>query len=398
MIFNRFDASRCAFPTPRLAPLPDRPTLALHQPCPSPAKERDRIHHFARGRYALAAAYRLSGVGPSGALLAPAYHCVTMLDPALALDAPVILYPLHADLSPDLERLDALLEASRIPVKALLATHFFGLPRDFSQLRAWCDARGISLVEDCSHVLCTPAHQAAGTGMYGRYVIASPYKFFACEDGGMLYSPHAPLPDAILTRPAGLIAELRGVKHQFVRLRRTHPSVADIDALDAQLAALQCHSAPEGEDYVVERRQPSTQYTDGLAQSAPLRASRALVACASYAHNVRARRQNYDTWSRALAGLAHGRVLYPQLPDGAVPYMFPLYLDYPSPHFYRLKHLGVPLYRWDEMAVSDCHVAGDYRLHLVHLPCHQALTAADMAWLTAAVRRTLSATPGEGRR
>ena len=36
--------------------------------------------------------------------------------------------------------------------------------------------------------------------MYGRYVVASPYKFFACEDGGMLYSPHSPLPDAILAR------------------------------------------------------------------------------------------------------------------------------------------------------------------------------------------------------
>ena len=53
----------------------------------------------------------MAGVGREGALLAPAYHCVTMLDPAMALNADIQLYPLHADLSPDLEKLDELLGA-----------------------------------------------------------------------------------------------------------------------------------------------------------------------------------------------------------------------------------------------------------------------------------------------
>ena len=397
MIFNRFDPARCAFPSPRLAPLPDRPTLAWRSPQPAAAKPRDRILHFARGRYALAAAYRLAGVGAGGALLAPAYHCVTMLDPAMSLGAPVILYPLYADLAPDAERLDALFEASRTPVKALLATHYFGLPQDFSWLRAWCDARGVVLVEDCSHVLCTADFQAAGTGTYGHYVVASPYKFFACDDGGLLYSPHAPLPADLVTRSPGLIAELRGVKRQLARLRDTHPSADDIDSIDAQLAAVRQTSAPEGDDGVVERQQPSVQYTAELACSEPLRASRALVARASYAHAVRVRRANYRAWSLAFAEASHCHALFTQLPDDAVPYMFPLYIDHPSPHFSWLKRLGVPLYRWDEMAVSDCQIANDYRLHLVHLPCHQSLSAHDMAWLTRAVLRALHVTPAGSR-
>jgi hypothetical protein len=43
---------------------------------------------------------------------------------------------------------------------------------------------------------------------------------------------------------------------------------------------------------------------------------------------------------------------------------------------------GVPIWRWDDMAVSDCAVATHYRLHLLHLPCHQELTAEQMAWMT----------------
>ena len=41
------------------------------------------------------------------------------------------------------------------------------------------------------------------------------------------------------------------------------------------------------------------------------------------------------------------------------------------------------------MAVSGCPVAQDYRLRLVHLPCHQSLTDADMAAMTRLVHAEL---------
>jgi hypothetical protein len=65
--------------------------------------------------------------------------------------------------------------------------------------------------------------------------------------------------------------------------------------------------------------------------------------------------------------------------------MLPLLIDHPETHFFELKHLGVPIWRWDDMAVSDCAVATHYRLHLLHLPCHQELTAEQMAWMTRTV-------------
>lgn len=62
----------------------------------------------------------------------------------------------------------------------------------------------------------------------------------------------------------------------------------------------------------------------------------------------------------------------------------------PDPFFFALKHAGLPVWRWDDMAVSDCGVADRYRLHLLHLPCHQGLSGAQMTWMTSLVKEVLA--------
>ena len=108
--YQRFDPSPCGFPRPRVPILPqlDLGEMSLSRSGRGDAGRygsgfADRAEYFyTRGRYALFEAYRLAGVGPQGALLAPAYHCRTMLDPAISLAGEILLYPLKADLSPDL--------------------------------------------------------------------------------------------------------------------------------------------------------------------------------------------------------------------------------------------------------------------------------------------------------
>jgi hypothetical protein len=71
--------------------------------------------------------------------------------------------------------------------------------------------------------------------------------------------------------------------------------------------------------------------------------------------------------------------------------MFPLLIATPDPHFYQLKQLGLPIWRWDDMAVSGCAVAAGMRLHLLHLPCHQSLSDSQMAWMTNSVAEVVAA-------
>ena len=354
---------------------------------------------FTRGRYALTEAYRLCGVGPRGALLAPAYHCRTMLDPALALGAPIVLYAQNPNLSPNLAALAtqvATLARQRQPVKAMLITHYFGMAQQLAPLARFCQQHGIDLIEDCSHALFEPSAPSTHKmrmGHTGRFGVASPYKFFAIEDGGTLWANSAqPLPTGavqappVQRRPLG--QELRGLLHALQRAR-SHPPAPSPSTLPQQLAYLQAHPGPTGQDQRIHGTDPSTNYQAAEAALPSLAVSRWVMRHTNVARLAQRRRHHYAQWLEAVAQLPHCRPLFAALPPDCVPYMFALHIDHPSTHFFALKRLGVPVWRWDDMAVSSCPVATRYRLHLLHLPCHQELTSAQITWMTTAVSQTM---------
>ncbi|WP_126445746.1 DegT/DnrJ/EryC1/StrS family aminotransferase [Sulfuricystis multivorans] len=378
-----FDPSSCGFPRPRLPLLPigfDGIAFAA----PSAWAPTAHFRHFSRGRYALREAYRLAGIGPGSTLLAPAYHCRTMLDPALALGADVALYPLRSDLSPDLAALDALADSAPIPVRALLATHFFGLPRDFAALADWCAARRITLIEDASHAFFTEQHRPAGIGAYGAFVVSSPYKFLPSPDGGLLYAPEAGRLHDIVPRAPSWRDELAGIASFWQKAHSA--SRCDLAMLEAELTANAANPSP----LASERHEfagPSSDYRPEHAGRASLRLSRLLYRHPDIAAIASSRRKNYRRWTTATMNLPYCRPLYPELPDDCIPYMFPLLIEHPETHFYWLKRLGVPIWRWDSMAASTCPTATHYRLHLLHLPCHQSLNESKMDWIISALTK-----------
>ena len=259
MEFQCFDSSSCGFPKPKVPVLPPLTGKSLQRK-PRPAQPGSfrllagvaNARNYARGRYALLDAYHLAGVGKLGALLAPAYHCSTMLDPAIRLEAEIALYPLTRDLAPDLNALQAAFSACTRPVKALLATHYFGFPQRLDELEAFCERRGIVLIEDCSHALFSPlrpqgSHFTRAVGESGRYAIASPYKFLPTEDGGLLWgNGGAPVP-VLAPRTPRLVEELKSVQASIHRARANHAE-PQINALDCAIVALSERRTPSGSD------------------------------------------------------------------------------------------------------------------------------------------------------
>jgi dTDP-4-amino-4,6-dideoxygalactose transaminase len=313
-----------------------------------------------------------------------------MLDPALSLGGDVLLYPLQRDLSPDLAVIDSLLAQSQRPVRALLVAHFFGIPQRLESLSAWCVARGITLIEDCSHVLFCEYHRPPGTGLFGDFVASSPYKFVPSPDGGLLYSRQGHRLDDIQTRAPSVMAELRGIANAVSKARqRPHAARAcDTTRIDAELAVIVEQPLPPSED-LHQHASYSADYlltNEGLGS---LRYSRRVCRHADIGEIARRRRENYHRWTEALANIPRCRPLFPHLPDGCIPYMFPLYIELPNPHFFWLKRLGVPIWRWDSIAVSQCSTALDYRRHLLHLPCHQSLSETELDWMIAAITKAM---------
>jgi hypothetical protein len=309
-----------------------------------------------------------------------------MLDPAVRLRAGVALYPLTRELEPDLPSLRRMAEMSAVPVKALLFTHYFGIPRNIAPVAALCSELGISLIEDCSHALAPRPDAALAIGQTGRFAISSPYKFFPCPDGGLLWSNRdgEPLPDS--ARSPGARSELGGLWHALDDLR-TRPSAPDLQAVDMELGALGPKLSTRAREWTDSVDSPSKEYASSSETSGSLWVSRWIARHVDLALLVRQRRQRYLQWIEATGDLPGCRALFPSIPEGCVPYMFPLHVQRPQELFYALKHLGLPIWRWDDMAMSGCIVAQEYRQGVFHLPCHQALSDAQMQWMVSALRR-----------
>jgi dTDP-4-amino-4,6-dideoxygalactose transaminase len=96
---------------------------------------------------------------------------------------------------------------------------------------------------------------------------------------------------------------------------------------------------------------------------------------------VERRRDNFRHLLAALKGLGGATPLFQELPPGVVPYKFPLLLHDPEKDFRQLKLRGVPIWRWEEIAVSDCPVSAEYSARLLQIPVHQELRDSERAWI-----------------
>lgn len=380
--YQRFDPASCGFPRPLVPLLPalrwadlgfdGRDTL-------EPALlDGPGVRHFSRGRYALHAAYRAAGVGPAGALLAPAYHCRTMLDPALALGGAVRFYETGPDLVPRIESVRAQLAAG---ARALVVPHYFGFEQPaalMDELAALCRDHGATLVEDCSHAWQVAARRASGAIGPGHAIVASPYKFFGCEDGGVLWSAASSAPPQ--PAPPSLRDEAKGCWNALARTGRTRLPAPQVSGMHAGCGALLAESMSG----------PSPMYQCGRDNVDSLALSRWVMRRTRLSPLVARRRAHYQQWAEAVRGWSRARPLFAELPLDCAPYMFPLEINMPEHDFFTLKQSGLPIWRWDDMAVSQCPAANRYRMHLLHLPCHQDLTPAQMQWMTALAREVLA--------
>jgi len=357
------------FPAPRVALLPrlSLRTWTGERRATVPSAFAGLSDHYPYGRYALAEALRRAGVGRGTAVLMPAVHCRVMIDPALHLDADVIFYPVSRCLGPDLTHMRLLVQDPR--VRALVLPHYFGFPNDVAAVAALCRARGVALIEDCSHAYYG-AVDGRLLGTFGAYSFTSVWKFLPTPDGALLRDNSGAPSGAHV--PAGLDAELRG--------------------LSKVLRPADGSRRPGS-----GRPEPRSTYDPALARRSALRTSRWIARTAAHGRVTATRRAHYQRWLDGLQGASGVTPLFPALPDGVVPYAFPVVAGDPARTFATLRNAGVPIWRWEDIAASAaaaCTVASDYRSSLLQLPCHQDLSTDDLDWLIDVVRRAADGTGG----
>jgi dTDP-4-amino-4,6-dideoxygalactose transaminase len=326
------------------------------------------------------------GIGPGDEVLAPAFHCRAMVEPVLASCARAVYYGINPDTSVSLDDISTRVTPA---TKALLVAHYFGFSQPaMTQIRAICDERKIALIEDCAHALIGEA-QSKVLGSIGDYAIVSVRKFFPVADGGYLLSGRHSLA-GLSVEECGLVGEIRAaadILEEAVghgRPRALHLLLAPLFRLKRMIWS----GSPPMQSPITDA--PAFSYFDpALPLLAMSRASKVVMRFTSVARIVNRRRANYSKLVHHLGGLGSARPLLPELPDGVVPYMFPLLIDNAEILFPRLKRLGVPIYRWEETPAGICAVTDRYRLGLLQLPCHQEMRDAEMDWMVERLRSVL---------
>ena len=396
---------------PAAQPVPARPRVPLvpvlsgasfragRGPRPPSVLDAPHVRLVTSGRIALALALRELGVREGDSVLLPAYHSLSMVPPVLWSKAAPRFYRVDGAARVDLDDVAALCDAS---VKVLVATHYFGFPQDLAALRAFCDARGIALVEDCAHAFFGRSG-GKPLGSHGDYAIASSMKFFPMYEGGALVSARHAL-DRVALRSAGKGFEakvvLNTLEYSF-RYGRL-PAIQALLALPMRAkdllwrrikarrpAAAKAALAPGSSD-------SDYSFDPGWLDKRSSLFARLLLARVGAARIVALRRRHYQRLQEALAGLPGCRPLHPTLPDEVCPWLFPLLVDDAEAVFTRVRQLGVPVVRfaetlWPGVDAGRCPHSARLSRHVLAFPCHQELSEAEFDWMRRHLVEALSA-------
>jgi len=324
------------------------------------------------GKVATYWALRDAGVRAGDRVAVPAYHCPTMIHPIVALRASPCFMPVSDDL---LIETDVVRQALDAGVRAVVLPHYFGFVQpDTEAIVRACRTAGVALVEDCAHALYA-RRDSPLPGGWGDYAIASTRKFVAGAEGGALAAN-----GRVLTHPGvppGWIDELRGLRVLLAEARAYGAIGVFATGVRRAMGSDTRSIGPVDEAAAFAEAQPApAAEAEVLASASPrlaLRSVRALVARADHDRIAAVRRERYARWAEVVRARRDVAAFAPRLAADQVPYVFPLRLSRPRAQFRALKYRGIAVWRWDQLAESDCPRSPRLAVSLVQMPCQHSL-------------------------
>jgi len=390
------------FPKPRI---PTSPVLSLasfstakHQHVPS-VLDAGGAKFVTSGKRAIALALQQMKIGKNDKVLLPAYHCIAMVEPVIWVKATPVFYKINSDTPVDLDDIQARLDGS---TKLLLVVHYFGFPQNLPKICIFCDEHNILLLEDCAHSFFGE-YDGRSLGSFGDYAIASIIKFFPTSEGGCLVSSRHPT-SSLHLESAGVGFEMKAALNALERgfeygrlgflqkliylpmwfknfiweLVKKRVSSENIDF------GPRASFGPGASDggFAIEERWRNKK-SSFFSQYLTKRVSQTRIATS--------RRENYIALLEALTGLPGCHPLFARLPDGVIPYVFPLIVAEPEKFFKPLKNLGIPVIRfgeflWQSIEANICPVSISLSRQVFQFPCHQELTPAELDWMIREIR------------
>jgi perosamine synthetase len=403
-----FDDSAGAQGLGRLVPRPDIPVqpvlswntfgLSASRDSAPAVTDQGRVAFVTAGRIAIAHALALAGVGPGQKVLVPAYHCIVMIEPIVACGAEPVFYALREDLSVDLDDVAKKLDRD---TRAFIAVNYFGFPQELSALRRFCDHHRLCFIEDCAHSFFgTLAGQPLGS--FGHMAVASLVKFFPVRDGGCLVigkgmaeRSNVDLRDQSLAANARAAINLIEEAVGYGRLAGLKPLIAAMEVAKRLVRSAAPTAGQMRDNPALERSGQIGGFDPDWVGVRATAVTRLIYHAVSRRRIVERRRRNYARLLQEFSGVKGCRPIFPNLPDGIVPFMFPLWVDRLLEIFPALEDGAVPMQRfgqflWPEMNPDVCAVTARHSRHGVQLACHQDIEEDEITAIVERVRAALA--------
>lgn len=342
-----------------------RPPASL----PFPLEDR-RCTLYARGRSGLYHGLRALGLHPEDEVLMPAYHHGSEVEAAVRAGLGCRFYEGNERLEPDAGELERLLGPR---VRALHLTHYLGFPQDAVRWRAWCDERGLLLIEDAAQAWLARDGVGRPLGSLGDLTVFCLYKSFGVPDGA-----------AVLSRVR--IDGATSRDSEFGALARRHVAwLAARSGLAATLVLARRRERPYD---------PESDFAvDDTTAGAAGRLSTTLIRRLVRKDAAGARRAVYARLLEALG--EHVPAPFAELPSGASPFAFPVETDRKTMVLAALAQQRIhALDLWSvphpSLPADEFPEAARRRTRAVGLPVHQELKPADVERIAAAAAAALS--------
>jgi dTDP-4-amino-4,6-dideoxygalactose transaminase len=199
------------------------------------------------------------GVGPGDAVVTTPFSFVATADVVVRLGA----RPVFADVDPVTFNLEPEAACAAIgpETRAVVGVHLFGRPCDGAGLRAVCEPRGVSLIEDAAQAVGAIDTDGRPVGAIGR---AAALSFFPSKNLGALGDA-----GMVLTDDGALAATLRRLRTHGAGQRFVHQIIGGNFRMDELQAAVLRVKLPLLQTWNAARRRLASLYRERLA-SLPL--------------------------------------------------------------------------------------------------------------------------------
>jgi perosamine synthetase len=348
--------------------------------------DREGVKFYLRGSTALWHGLKVLRLSPGQTILFPSYHCGVELDVIRKAGLRVVFYRIGRDLSIDLDELRRLEGAG---TRAVYVIHYFGFPHPMNDLRQFCAANGLALIEDCAHALFAEA-EGRPAGSSSDFAIFSLHKYLPVPSGGVLV-----VNNKQLGRPAATVAppSLLALRYMIDVLGRDVTRSAFMNTsfsrrLRAAIAqVIYRTTASSSEKDALKDASGSLQFLREWKDARMPRLSRRILQSTCEQQVIERRRRNFAALLETVSDCRRVAPLISKLSDGACPGFFPVTVAGDVGEFLqRSRDHGVPAFLFWPHAhpafpVQQFPEASWLKNNVAVLPVHQGLGADDLSLL-----------------